>query len=77
LLWGFNRTDAGFSILIALFLVTPVATLLLLLVEVTRFLINVKRKDPARSFLMPAVALFLFLEAVGVDLYILSTLRMH
>jgi hypothetical protein len=26
---------------------------------------------------MPGLAVFLFLEAVGVDLYILSTLRMH
>jgi len=77
LLFGFNRTDAGFSTLIALFLVTPVATLALLLVEVIIYLVKIQRKDPARSFWMPAVAILLFLEALAVDLYILSGLRMH
>jgi len=77
LLFGLNRTDAGFSILIALFLVTPIATIVLLLVEVIRYLVKVKRKDPARSFLMPAVAIFLFLEALAVDLYMLFSFKMH
>ena len=77
LLFGLNRTDAGFGILLALFLVTPVATLVLLVVEVIRYVLQAKRKDPAKSFMMPAVAIFLFLEALAVDLYIVSTLRMH
>jgi hypothetical protein len=77
LLGGFNRTDAGFSTLIALFLVTPVATLALLAVEIIRYLLLVKRKDAARSFSMPAVAIVLVLEALAVDLYLLSQLRMH
>jgi hypothetical protein len=77
LLGGFNRTDAGFSTLIALFLVTPVATLVLLVVEIVRYILLIKRKDSARSFLMPAVAIFLFFEALAVDLYLLSQLRMH
>jgi hypothetical protein len=77
LLGGFNRTDAGFSTLIALFLVTPVATLVLLVVEIVRYILLIKRKDSARSFLMPAVAIFLFVEALAVDLYLLSQLRMH
>ena len=77
LLGGLNRTDAGFSILIALFLVTPVATLVLLVVEVIRYVLQVRRKDPAKSFMMPALAIFLFFEALAVDLYILSTFRMH
>jgi hypothetical protein len=77
LLGGFNRTDAGFGTLMALFLVTPVATLALLVVEVIRYILQVKRKDPAKSFLMPALAIFFFLEALAVDLYILSRFRMH
>ena len=77
LLGGFNRTDAGFGTLIALFLVTPVATLALLAVEIIRYLLLAKRKDAARSFSMPAVAIVLFLEALAVDLYLLSQLRMH
>jgi hypothetical protein len=63
--------------LIALFLVTPVATLVLLVVEIVRYILLIKRKDSARSFLMPAVAIFLFVEALAVDLYLLSQLRMH
>ena len=77
LLGGLNRTDAGFGILLALFLVTPVATLVLLVVEAIRYVLQAKRKDPVKSFMMPAVAIFLFLEALAVDLYIVSTLRMH
>lgn len=77
LLGGFNRTDAGFGTLMTLFLVTPVATLVLLVVEVTRYILQVRRKDPAKSFMMAALAIFLFLEALAVDLYILSSLRMH
>jgi hypothetical protein len=77
LLGGFNRTDAGFSTLIALFLVTPVATLVLLVVEIVRYILQARRKDASRSFSMPAVAIFLFLEALAVDLYILSQFRMH
>ena len=77
LLWGFNRTDAGFGTLIILFLVTPVATFLLLMVEIVRYLLLVKRKEATRSFAMPAVAIVLFLEALAVDLYVLSQVRMH
>ncbi|HEY7656636.1 MAG TPA: hypothetical protein VH881_07215 [Burkholderiales bacterium] len=77
LLGGFNRTDAGFSTLIALFLVAPVATLALLVAETVRYLLLAKRKDAVRSFSMAAVAILLFLEALGVDLYLLSQLRMH
>lgn len=77
LLFGLNRTDAGFGILIALFLVTPVATLMLLVVEIVRYVLRIRRKDPERSFWMPALAIFLFLEALAVDVYIVSTMRMH
>lgn len=77
MLWGFNRTDAGFSTLVVLFLATPVATLVLLVGEIVRYVLLVKRKDAARSFAMAAVAIFLLLEALTVDLYILSQFRMH
>lgn len=77
LLGGFNRTDAGFTTLIALFLVTPVATLVLLAVEIVRYILKAGRKDATRSFAMPAVAILLFFETLAVDLYILSQFRMH
>jgi hypothetical protein len=72
-----NHRDAGFGTLIALFLVTPLATAVLLVVEAIRYVLRVKRKEETRSFLMPAVAMLLFLEALAVDLYILSQLKMH
>ena len=77
LLGGWNHTDSGFGVLIALFLVTPLATLVLLVVEAIRYFRSVKRKYETRSFLMPAVAIFLFLEALAIDVYILSMVRMH
>ena len=77
LLGGLNRTDAGFGILIALFLISPLATAALLAVEFGRYLLLVRRKVAARSFLMPAVAIVLLLEALGVDVYMLSLMRMH
>ncbi|MGH8661211.1 MAG: hypothetical protein ACREUB_05545 [Burkholderiales bacterium] len=76
LLFGLNRTDVGFGILIALFLVTPVATLVLLVVEIVRYVLRIRRKDPERSFRMPALAVFLLLEALAIDVYIVSQLRM-
>jgi hypothetical protein len=77
LLGGFNRTDAGFGTLVVLFVVTPVATFVLLVVEIVRYLLLIKRKEATRSFAMPAVAIVLFLEALAVDLYVLSQVRMH
>jgi hypothetical protein len=76
-LFGFNRTDAGFSTLIALFLVTPVATAALLVVEVVRYLLQVRRKAPDRSFGTPALAIVLFIEALAVDVYLVFGVRMH
>ena len=77
LLGGFNRTDAGFGTLVALFLAAPVATLALLVVETFRYTLQIRRNDAARSFSMPAVAVLLFFEALAVDLYLLSQLKMH
>jgi hypothetical protein len=76
-LGGFNRTDAGFSTLIALFLVTPVATAVLLLVEVVRYLMEIRRKAPDRTFATAALAFVLFLEALAVDVYLIFQVRMH
>jgi len=77
LLGGWNHTDSAFGTLIVLFLVTPLAAAILLVIEATRYLVRVRRKDEARSFVMPAVAIFLFLEALAVDLYVLSQVKMH
>ena len=77
LLGGWNRTDSAFGVLIALFPVTPVATAILLVVETIRYRRHVKRERETRSFLMPGFAILLFLEALAIDLFILSLVRMH
>ena len=77
LLGGWNRTDSAFGVLILLFLVTPVATAILLVGETIRYRRHVKRGMGTRSFLMPGVAIVLFFEALAIDLFILSQLRMH
>ena len=77
LLGGLNRTDTGLNVLILLFLVTPVATAILLVVEIVRYGRHVKRGKETRSFLMPGLAIALFLEALAIDVFILSQLRMH
>jgi hypothetical protein len=77
LLGGWNRTDSAFGVLILLFFVTPLATAILLVVETVRYGRHVKRGIEPRSFLMPGLAILLFLEALTIDLFILSQLRMH
>src|SRR3990172_11866200 len=77
LLGGWNRTDTAFNVLILLFLVTPVATAVLLVAEIVRYGLHVKRGIEPRSFLMPGFAILLFLEALAIDVFILSQLRMH
>ena len=77
LLGGWNRTDSAFGVLIALFLVTPVATAILLVVETIRYRRHVKGEKETRSFLMPGFAIVLFVEALAIDLFILSQVRMH
>ena len=62
---------------LALFLVAPLATAVLFVIEAIRYVIRVRRKDETRSFVMCAVAIFLLLEALAVDVYILSQLKMH
>jgi len=77
LLGGWNRTDSALGVLILLFFVTPVATAILLVVETVRYFRHGKRGIEPRSFLMPGLAIALFLEALAIDLFILSQLRMH
>ena len=77
LLGGWNHTDSGFGVLILLFFATPLATAILLVVEAIQYRKDARREDPTRSFLLPGLAIFLFLEALALDLYILSQLRMH
>jgi hypothetical protein len=77
LLGGFNRTDAGFGVVVALFILTPLAVAALLVVEVVRRRKHVDQDRRARSSRMVALAIFLLLEALAVNLWILTQVRMH
>ena len=77
LLGGFNRTDAGFGVVVALFLVTPVATAALVVVEAMRRRRRLRQDGVTRSSGMLAFAIFLLLEALAVNLFILTQVRMH
>jgi len=77
LLGGWNHTDSAFGVLIILFLITPVATAVLLVVETIKYRKRVTREKATGSFLMPGFTIFLFLEALSIDIFILSQVRMH
>lgn len=77
LLGGWNHTDSAFGVLVILFLVTPVATALLLVVETIKYRKHVTGEKVTRSLVMPGFAIFLFLEALVIDIFILSQVRMH
>lgn len=77
LLGGWNHTDSAFGVLIVLFLVTPVATAILLIVETIKYRKHVNEEKETRSSVMPGFAIFLFLEALVIDIFILSQVRMH
>lgn len=77
LLGGFNRTDAGFGVVVTLFFATPVVTAALLVVEVIRRRKLVDRDRRANASPMVALASFLLLEALALNLLILTQVRMH
>lgn len=76
LLGGWNKTDAAFGVLIVMFLATPLATVLLMAVEILLYRSR-KRKLESVSFLLPGIGIFLFLEALALNVFILSAARIH
>jgi len=76
LLFGFNRTDAGFSTLLFLLLLAPAITIIWFIVELIISIIVVKRQNSAISFLMPGLALFFFLQSLGIDIYMVLHFKM-
>jgi len=77
LLGGWNHTDEAFGVLLTLFLVTPVATAVLLVVETIKYRKRATKEKVTGSLLMPGFAILLFLEALAIDMFILSQVRMH
>jgi len=76
LLGGWNHTDSGFGILILLFLLNPVVVVIYLIIETMRYRKLGKQGIAKRSFSMPGLAIFLFVEVFATNLYLLSQIRM-
>ena len=76
MLGGFNQTDAGFGLLLGLFVMVPILILAWLLLE-TVIAIRLAKKDGfSRTVLLPFFALAILLESLAIDLYLLSHARM-
>lgn len=76
LLFGFNRMDSGFAVLVFLFVLVPFLNLSWLGVEIVRSAKLSRRRSRAASFLMLLVPVFFLLESIAIDLYIASHARM-
>ena len=77
LLGGFNHTNAGFSVLILLFLVNPIICLVLLVIESIKYRRLIKHSKGSGSLLWRNISIFLFVEALATNILILSQVRMH
>jgi hypothetical protein len=71
----FNRTDDGLSILPFLFVLVPGLTLSWLVADIVRSIRLARRQKRKMSFLMPGLALLLFVESVFVDIFLLLQAR--
>ena len=76
LIFGFNRMDGGFTILLSLFVLVPLFNLAWLITEITLSVKLFKKRDRKISILMPLMAVFFFAESIAIDLYLLSQVRM-
>ena len=76
LIFGFNRMDSGFTLLVYLFLLVPPLNLSWLITEIIRSVKFSRRQSRAVTFLMPIIALFFLAESIAIDLYIASHARM-
>ena len=75
MLGGWNQTDDAMFTVLILVLLSPSVALALLVTEIVRCY---KAKQGARwkAFLFIGLAMVLFVEALAIDLYFLSQLRM-
>ena len=76
LLFGFNRMDSGFGVLLLLFIVVPLLNLSWLIAEIIRSIKFSSHQSRAINVLMPLVAILFFVESIAIDLYIASHARM-
>lgn len=62
LIFGFNRMDSGFTLLLYLFLLVPALNLSWIITEIIRSVKFSAHRSRAATFLMPLIAVFFFLE---------------
>jgi len=77
LLGGFNHTDAGFGVLIILFVLNPAVTFILLVVEAIKYRKFVKHNQGTGSLRWRNIAIFLLVETFATNLFILSQVKLH
>jgi len=75
MLGGWNQTDDALFTVLVLFLLSPLLALALLSTEIARCCKALKG-ERAKAFLFIGLALIIFFEALAVDFYFLSQLRM-
>ena len=75
MLGGWNQTDDAMFTVLILVLLSPSVALALLVTEIVRCCKAIK-EERGRTFLFIGLALVIFAEALAIDLYFLSQLRM-
>jgi hypothetical protein len=75
MLGGLNQTDEAMVTVLILVLLSPSVSLALLVTEIVRGC-KANKGERDRTFLYIGLALILFVEALAIDLYFLSQLRM-
>ena len=76
LIFGFNRMDAGFAVLLFLLLLVPLLNLCWLIAEIIRFVRSSRRQGRVTTFVWPFVAALFLFESVLIDLYVAFHARM-
>lgn len=76
LLFGFNRTDTGFSTLLYLLVAAPLVSFVWLIAEIIVSIKRAKQRTRAASFLFLGIAFLILLESLVIDVMILSHARM-
>lgn len=74
-LGGWNQTDDAMVTVLILFLLSPVLTLTLLVTEIVRHF-KAKPGQRGKILFFIGLALLLFVEALAIDYYFLTQLRM-
>ena len=76
LLFNFNRTSTGLDTLLLLLVLAPAITLIWFIIELIISIRLTKLTNTAVPFLMPGLAMFFFLESLGIDIYMVLHFKM-